>query len=90
MTIDEAIKSGKIKLRAPLPLVGADKLTGDFSDLWGDASMLSGDCTGLSGYCSGLSGDCSELRGECAEIVSALKAALNPQAQPPASQGEEA
>ena len=69
MSIEEAIKFGKIKLLAPRSLINTANLTGDFSDLWGDASDLRGDCTGLIG-------DCTGLRGECSEIVSALKKGL--------------
>ena len=65
MNVLDALKSGKLTIRATARLIGDTKLTGDFSLLWGDATELSGDCTGLSGDCTGLSGNCTELSGDC-------------------------
>jgi hypothetical protein len=92
MNVLDALKSGKLTIRATARLIGGTKLTGDFSLLWGDATELSGDCSGLRGDCSGLrgnctelSGDCSGLRGDCSGAIKAFREqalSVNKEAKP--------
>ena len=58
----------QLKLRERSPLINAERLEGNTSNLSGDAFRISGNVSGISGDVSGIRGDVSEIKGDVSGI----------------------